>query len=397
MSRPFEIPVDYARAWAGPIDFLPLHEEGQTTNRERRQAELLDLMAREYYGTIPSPPDEIGVTRHPVPGENAERLEITISAGGRQFKVDAALWLPQDARGPAPLISGLDFLGPVGIMSSKGFPIDTRARLSSRPEYGAQDMRMEETLRGVSAYRWPVGMMLEAGYAVFVSCYGSWVPDHQEHWKSYGLYPFLECGKKSPVGAISLWAWAIQRLLDVAEKIDEIDHSRIAVAGHSRLGKTALWTTANDKRIGAVMACNSGCGGAAPAAHLVGETLEEMAENYPHWTILHPDGPTADRSFDQHHLHALVAPRAVYLATAKLDVKADPLGSYMALRKASDFWEPDTSSGWSWPSPQEIWKNGGPVRNGPLGYHMRPGGHNILPYDWRNFLEFLESQKADCE
>ena len=53
MSRPSKIPVDYARAWAGPIDFLPLYEEGQTTNREQRQAELLDLMAREYFGTIP--------------------------------------------------------------------------------------------------------------------------------------------------------------------------------------------------------------------------------------------------------------------------------------------------------------------------------------------------------
>ena len=53
MSRLSKIPVDYDRAWAGPIDFLPLHEEGQTTNRERLQAELLDLMAREYFGTIP--------------------------------------------------------------------------------------------------------------------------------------------------------------------------------------------------------------------------------------------------------------------------------------------------------------------------------------------------------
>ena len=27
MSRHFEIPVDYTRAWAGPIDFLPLNAE----------------------------------------------------------------------------------------------------------------------------------------------------------------------------------------------------------------------------------------------------------------------------------------------------------------------------------------------------------------------------------
>jgi hypothetical protein len=233
-------------------------------------------------------------------------------------------------------------------------------------------------------------MMLDAGYAVLISCYGSWVPDDADGWKTHGLYPFLGCEDASPTGAITLWAWALRRLLDLAATCDEIDSSDIAVAGHSRLGKAALWAAANDVRIKAVFANQSGCGGAAPAAHPVGETLAQMAERFPHWTI--PSSHSAaDLTFDQHHLLSLIAPRAVYLAGARADLWSDPIGSFAALQEAASFWQTDRVVDWVWPLAQETWQSCGPVRNGPLGYHLRPGGHDLLPYDWRQFLEFLKT------
>ena len=106
-----------------------------------------------------------------------------MTVADRRFAVDAALWLPKSISGPVPLICGLDFVGPVGIMTSTDFPIYASARISPRPRYGAPDKLLTKTLRGTSAHRWPVGMMLDAGYAVLVSCYGSWVPDDAEDWK----------------------------------------------------------------------------------------------------------------------------------------------------------------------------------------------------------------------
>ena len=232
----------------------------------------------------------------------------------RQFDVEAALWLPPGEAGPFPLICGLDFLGPVGIFSSPDFPIDPNARVSSQAIYGGRRNMLAETMRGVGAYRWPIDLLHRAGFAVLVSCYGSWVPDDVDDWNTYGVAPLLDQAADTAPGAISLWAWSIHRLLDAAATIERIDMTRICVAGHSRLGKAALWAAANDLRIGAVLANNSGCGGAAPSAHPVGETLAQMKERFPHWTVPYKQPQAGDLPLDQHHLMALIAPRAVYLA-----------------------------------------------------------------------------------
>ena len=383
---------NFGSAFAGEIDFLPLAGYDPIVSpeaRDARQAELRKVMADEFYGHVPVAPDEIHLKRIPLVADAAERMEIEITVGERRFTGDAALWLPKETSSPVPLICGLDFIGPVGLMNSDEFPIDPYARISPRTKFGAPDNRMSETLRGVSAHQWPVSMMLDAGYGVIVAGYGSWVPDDHDIWKTHGVHPLLGLADDARIGAISLWAWAIQRLVDAAETIEEIDTSRVAVAGHSRLGKAALWAAANDRRIGAVLANNSGCGGSAPWSHPVGETLVQMAERFPHWTIPKEEGQASGLSFDQHHLMFLLAPRALYLAAASSDVWADPIGSYLALKEASEVWNVGSPFDVDWPEARALWDTHRRIVNGALGYHLRPGGHDMLPYDWRNFLEFL--------
>ncbi len=401
---------EFESAYAGSIDFSPINSAAASSvTRDDQQARQRAMLADTFYGPIPPPPDKLSVVREPMQSERAERLQIKVSICDRAMNVDAALWLPSKASGPVPLICGLDFIGPVGLMSSPEFPIDKSARVSSRADYGASDNRIEETLRGVCAYRWPVGMLLDAGFAVLVSCYGSWVPDDIDHWNQHGLYPLLvnpdktsldnpdvkknssqhhTAGETHTTGAISLWAWAIQRLLDVAATCDEIDMSRVCVAGHSRLGKAALWAAANDSRISAVFANQSGCGGSAPAAHPVGETLAQMHERFPHWLLPPQQAVSSELRCDQHHLLSLIAPRALYLGGARSDLWSDPIGSYLALAAAAPMWDTDSSQGRVWPSARELWQSSDQVCNGALGYHLRPGGHDLLPFDWRQFLQF---------
>lgn len=349
-------------------------------DREARQRQIRHTLADTIYGDIPPAPDHVQVTRTPIAGETAERVEIGVTVGDRTFRVDAALWLPTDVEGPVPIICGLDFVGPAGVLTSHAFPLDPDARIYYR---GANEGGLSDALRGTATQRWPIDLLLRAGHAVMISCYGSWAPDDPDDWTQHGVSLLFDHGD---VGAISLWAWAISRMLDAAECCSEINLDAMSVAGHSRLGKAALWAAAHDTRIAQVFANQSGCGGASPAAHPVGETLAEMAEHFPHWTRANPSVATCD----QHHLLALVAPRAVYLAGAQNDLWSDPLGSFAALQAASAFWDLDDTQNWVWPTMREVWDTCGSVCNGPLGFHLRAGTHDVLPQDWQNFLNFLK-------
>ena len=228
----------------------------------------VEALAREIYGPVP-PPAPVTYQRVTLP----QATRLVLDVGG--FEVDAALWSPPR---PKALIVGLDFTGPAGVMTDEAFPLDHKARVYSRPEHCVADGMLAPVLRGTSASRWPVELMLSRGYALLLSCYGSWAPDHPELWRN---------GAVRAERAISLWAWALSRLVDVAEA-----HGigPAYVAGHSRLGKAALWAAANDPRIAGVFASSSGCGGAASSRSTCAPEPACRASPPPAWSWPLPYG-----------------------------------------------------------------------------------------------------------
>ena len=38
----------------------------------------------------------------------------------------------------------------------------------------------------------------------------------------------------------------------------------------------------------------------------------------------------------------------------------------------------------------ELPENDAPEQSGYIGYHVRSGGHDITPYDWRQFVKFAD-------
>ena len=90
---------------------------------------------------------------------------------------------------------------------------------------------------------------------------------------------------------------------------------------------------------------------------------------------------------DMHMLMALIAPRALYVASASDDLWADPRGSYLSLYNSVPVFQllkTKTSL------PETMPPLNQPVHGGKAGYHIRDGAHNLLLKDWNWFMDFAD-------
>jgi hypothetical protein len=193
----------------------------------------------------------------------------------------------------------------------------------------------------------------------------------------------------APPGVVCLWSWAIRRLIDAAVSLAEIDADSIAIAGHSRLGKAALWAAVNDTRVGALFLNESGCGGAALSRRNFGETFAHNRANFPHWLLSAERAAAAGLdALDQHQLLAALAPRKLYVASAVDDLWCDPRGEYLGLMAAAPLWNA-FGDPVDLPAAADIFAPGRQFSAGHIGWHLREGGHELTPYDWSRFLAFM--------
>lgn len=252
---------------------------------------------------------------------------------------------------------------------------------------GSVGNRATQAGRGATASRWPLRQIVEAGCGVATVYYGDFAADRRELFRN-GVFRLLPdaataAEKATLGGAIAAWAWGLGRALDALLTLPEIDPARVAVLGHSRLGKTALWAGANDERFSVVISNNSGCGGAALARRCFGERLIHINLNNPHW-FAHSFHAFNEREgelpVDQHQLMAAIAPRAVYVASAAEDEWADPRGEYLSLAAAAPAWGESL--------PEQTPSLDQPLVGRRMGYHIRSGAHDITAYDWAQFIAF---------
>ena len=236
----------------------------------------------------------------------------------------------------------------------------------------------------------PVEEILDHGFAAFSFCYEDVTKDQNEF--STGLAGILYPDGKRPengCGKIGMWAWAAMRVMDYLQTLPEIDLDRVTVAGHSRLGKTALVACGFDERFHAVFANGSGCSGAALSRGKAGEHIREICDRFGYWFCPHYHR-YADREeempFDQHFLLALTAPRKLYLGCAEEDVWADPESEFRALSAVQEVY---AINGAPFSLPEGCPEPGTGLSANQVGFHLRPGTHYLSREDWRYALRHL--------
>ena len=366
---------------------------------EKRRGEILDLFEEEVYGSIPKATVK---TAHWVTSVNEEALcgiatqklvTIEISRDEQMKKIELLVYLPNNRQGATPLFLGLNFYGNHTIHTDKSIPITT-SWVSNNTAFCINGNSATHLSRGVRANRWPVERILERGYGLATIYYGDIDPDFDDGFQN-GIHPlFYKENQTRPDsnewGSISAWAHGLSLAMDYFETDTEIDHRKVAVIGHSRLGKAALWAGAKDERFAVIISNNSGCGGAALSKRAFGETVKRINTSFPHWfcnNFHQYNGKEAALPIDQHMLLALMAPRPIYVASAQKDEWADPKGEFLSLFHAGSVYD---LFGWEPFQKDKMPVIDQPVLVGKMGYHIRTGGHDITKYDWEKYMDFTD-------
>ena len=362
-----------------------------------QRARWMKLIAEHEYGFAPSEKADVQweLVEEGLMNENKTKRQqfvVHIKTQAASIDVDLAFFTPNKSGKPKGTFLGLNFQGNHTVDSAPELRIP-KGWVGNDAKIGVTENRASEMGRGSQDRRWPIAEITERGYAVATAYYGDLDPDFDDGFKNgvHSLFPnhIASAEHRDRWGSIAGWAWGLSRLMDVLLQQPSVDADRVAVIGHSRLGKTSLWAGATDPRFSLVFVNNSGCGGAALERRNFGETVARINTSFPHWfcpRFKDYNQNEAAMPFDQHTIVACIAPRPVYIASATKDLWADPKGEYLGGWYASPVYKLLGYTGLPSESPPAADISVGDR----IGYHNRTGAHDILSFDWQQFMNFAD-------
>ena len=364
---------------------------------EKRRPELKELFQYYMYGYLPPAPDNV---RGAVEREDAKAFdgkatlrEVAVSFGPPDTpKIHLLLVMPNGRKGPAPVFVGMNFHGNHALLK------DPMIRLPTVWVPNTKDNRARDEDRGTEVDVWALEQSIDRGYAVATFYCGDVDPDRADVRE--GVQPHLRKPDAVPgphdCATVAAWAWGLSRAVDYLRTDKDIDKNKIAVVGHSRLGKAAVVAGAFDERIALVIPLQAGCGGTSPSRGTVGESVKAINDHFPHWfdaTFKDFNDRPDLLPFDQNCLAALVAPRPLLYANATEDTWANPPGQFEMLKSADAVYRLLGAGGLETKEMPEV----GRLSDGVLGYYIRPGKHSMTKGDWKVFLDYADRHFGEPE
>ena len=368
-----------------------------TTSRQwesRRRPEIMEYFYSQEYGHTPA--DRIAV-RYELVSENKEALggkatmrqvRFIFSNGEKEMDAVALIFIPNARKGKVPVFVGYNFKGNHSTIDDESVIYTSNYSLVKKPDN-------PDWKRGCQSSRWCYDKIIDRGYAIVTMCYHDIYPDangmEMRDHSICSLFPdYRQHAEWSDGwGAIGAWAWGSSRIADYLATQKWADMSRLAVIGHSRQGKAALWAGAQDTRFKVVISNDSGCSGAALSKRVIGENINIIYNTFPWWfcpAYKFYDANEAALPFDQHELIACIAPRFVYVASAEEDLWADPVGEFTATSLAEPVYNLYGMKGLGTSVMPGIHQ---PIMH-DTGYHIRAGVHDVTSYDWERYMDFCD-------
>jgi len=348
---------------------------------ENRKDEMMNFFYSEVYGNVSDIPYEVSFELLAEDNDfyegKAIRRQIKMTITTELGESDALLlaYIPKTVD-PVPVFIGLNFKG-------NTFLEDDDSVLIS---YGNLfDQEELEDRRGERYSRWPYRTIIDEGYALITVCANDFAPDNENDFDTR-LINIFDNGEEFK--AVAAWSFGLSRVIDYVESVDMLDNDKIITFGHSRMGKASLWTAAQDERVAMAISNGSGNSGAALSRGAVGENIEFVNKEFPHWFVDEYDkyaGFEDEMPFDQHMLLASIAPRKVYVSSSTNDLWANPEGEYQSLVLASEVYRLygsekalDIDS-----IDEETF-----FHTEFYGYHIKEDRHRISEIDWNYFISY---------
>lgn len=346
----------------------------QETWLKKRRPELLNLFRQEEYGFLPDM-SEVEIKIRVADSRRSEEImqgrairntvEVEAIRNGIHFSFTFVAFIPADAKGPVPAFA---------TVCNRGIKDSDPAR------------------HFLSSF-YPAETIISRGYACAAFRTQEVSPDYDEGFTTgfSRLFPeYVEGRPDDAWGAITAWAWAASRIMDYFEMEPLIDEKRVALVGHSRGGKTALWGTAQDERFAMAVSSCAGNSGDALSRGAKGEKIGDIVKRFPYWFCKNYQKYVDKEEtlpFDQHMLLGLIAPRLVYTSAKTFDSWADPEGQFESCIQASPVYELFGKKGIvqkKRPLPEQ------PVHEGSIGHHYKTGNHDMDEYDWNCYMDFAD-------